>query len=343
MISERNGGAMGITVKTLQLTNFEELASTVKGASSEVIQLDPGRVSGFISNLSIDGLPVNVGSFSVGVRTRGVLSPDRTTIGMLTSTDGRVVHWSRDMAVGDVLVTPPGVEYGGRYFGGASILTISLSDSDILSFFAQEPRICDLESWKKIHLRGVPDSSFVPRLLDILRQAMAMHSILTDDAIAFWRRAIIEMMTLPVVRNVPAEALGPLASALKIVREVEDYVDRNSLKPIHISEVCNRLKVSRRSLHRAFHETFGMGPVTFLRRKRLCSVHTALLEADSRMATIADVAMQYGFINLGRFAGDYRDLFGEYPSHTLSGGLRKTRSIRYPDPSHVNMVRRATA
>ncbi|WP_441281078.1 helix-turn-helix domain-containing protein [Tardiphaga sp. 862_B3_N1_1] len=331
---------MGITVKTLQLTNFEELASTVKGASSEVIQLDPGRVSGFISNLTIDGLPVNVGSFSVGVRTRGVLSPDQTTIGMLTSTDGRVVHWSRDMAVGDVLVTPPGVEYGGRYFGGASVLTISLSNSGIRSFFAQEPRLCDLESWKKIHLRGVPDSSFIPRLLDILRQPMTMHSGLTDDAIAFWRRAIIEMMTLPVVRNAAAETLGPLASALKIVREVEDYVDRNSLKPIHISEVCNSLKVSRRSLHRAFLETFGMGPVTFLRRKRLCSVHTTLLEADPRLTTIADVAMQFGFINLGRFAGDYREMFGEYPSHTLGEELRKTGSIHYSSLSHVRMIKK---
>jgi AraC family ethanolamine operon transcriptional activator len=333
----------GISVKTLQLTNFEELASTVQGARSEIIQLDPGRVSGFISNLSIGGLPVNVGSFSVGVRTRGVLSPDRTTIGMLTSTNGRVVHWSRDMAVGDVLVTPPGVEYGGRYFGGASVLTISLSDSDIRSFFAHEPRMCDPDSWRKTHLRGVPDPGFVPCLLDILRQVMAMHSILTDDAIGFWRRAIIEMMTLPVVRNVPADTPGPLASALKIVREVEDYVDRNGLKPIHISEVCNRLKVSRRSLHRAFHETIGVGPVTFLRRKRLCSIHTALREAEPRVTTIAEIAMQYGFFNLGRFSGDYREMFGEYPSHTLGEDLRKSGSIRCPDLSLGNIVRPVTA
>jgi AraC-like DNA-binding protein len=316
----------GIAVRTVKLTNFEELSATVQGARSEVVQLDPGRLSGHISHLSIDGLPVNVGSFSVGIRSRGILSPDRTTIGMLTSTKGHVLHWSRDMSAGDVLVTPPGVEYGGRYFGGASVLTISLSDSEILSFFDQEPRMCDLQSWQKNHVRAVPDPRFIPALLDLLQQAMAMHSVLSDGAVQFWRRTIIEMMTIPVVRNVPADTGGPLASAQKVVREVENYVDQSSLKPVHISEVCNRLKVSRRSLHRAFNETLGVGPVTFLRRKRLCSIHTALRQGDPRVTTIAEVAMQYGFVNLGRFSGDYRTMFGEYPSQTLGELRRANRS-----------------
>jgi transcriptional regulator GlxA family with amidase domain len=35
------------------------------------------------------------------------------------------------------------------------------------------------------------------------------------------------------------------------------------------------------------------------------------------MTNVAQVAMEYGFANLGRFSGDYRQLFDEYPSQTL--------------------------
>jgi len=77
----------------------------------------------------------------------------------------------------------------------------------------------------------------------------------------------------------------------------------------------------RRALHRAFINVLGMPPIAFLRRKRLGDVHTALLMA-APVATIKQIALEHGFAELGRFAGEYRRLFGELPSHTL----RRARS-----------------
>jgi transcriptional regulator GlxA family with amidase domain len=89
------------------------------------------------------------------------------------------------------------------------------------------------------------------------------------------------------------------------------------MKPVHISEICGSLNVSRRTLHRAFHEAIGMGPIAFLQRRRLCSVHSALRQSNPATTTIAEIAMQHGFLNLGRFSGYYRALFDEYPSETF--------------------------
>ena len=36
-------------------------------------------------------------------------------------------------------------------------------------------------------------------------------------------------------------------------------------------------------------------------------------------ATVTEVAAQFGFGNLGRLAGTYREYFGEAPSQTLRG------------------------
>lgn len=68
----------------------------------------------------------------------------------------------------------------------------------------------------------------------------------------------------------------------------------------------------------AFHETLGIGPVAFVRYRRLCSIHSTLRRSNAEQTTVADVALQHGFLNLGRFSGYYRSLFGEYPAQTLA-------------------------
>src|SRR5262249_17286040 len=122
--------------------------------------------------------------------------------------------------------------------------------------------------------------------------------------------------------SLPPDDRGHLPSALKLVRLVEDYLQTKSDGPLHISELCSSLGISRRSLHRAFHEIFGIGPVTFLRHKRLCSVHSILKASLPGETTVSEVAIQQGFVELGRFSHDYQRMFGEYPSQTLGRQLR---------------------
>ena len=57
--------------------------------------------------------------------------------------------------------------------------------------------------------------------------------------------------------------------------------------------------------------------MTFLRQKRLCTVHSILKASSPEETTVSEVAIRQGFIELGRFSHDYRVMFGEYPSQTL--------------------------
>jgi transcriptional regulator GlxA family with amidase domain len=78
-----------------------------------------------------------------------------------------------------------------------------------------------------------------------------------------------------------------------------------------------------------------LGPVTFLRHKRLCAIHSVLRQSDPTTVTVTEVAMQQGFIEFGRFSHYYRSLFGEYPSETL--GVRNLRSRRETSPDFAKM------
>jgi AraC-like DNA-binding protein len=309
------------SVETRGINSFEELSNAVQGAQIEVLQLQRGRLRGHLTHMLVDGMPLSVGAFSVGVRTRGVLSDDRITIGMLTGCTNRVTHWSNEMRPADILVIPPGTAHDGRYHGGASYAAISLDEADIASVFGVEPRLGELGVVPKTHFRADPrEREFViRRLCDVVTRLQITQSTCNADATAFWKRSIIEIMAAPILANEPSDQDDHLASSRRIVDKVENYIEATGLRPVHISEICSKVHVSRRTLHRAFYDAIGIGPVAFLRFRRLCCVHSVLRSSDPATTTIADVAMGQGFLNLGRFSGYYHSLFDEYPSETLAG------------------------
>ncbi len=132
-------------------------------------------------------------------------------------------------------------------------------------------------------------------------------------------------MTSAVQQDILADSDRPPPSISRIVEKVDDYLVQAGTKPVHISEICGALNVSRRTLHRAFHDAVGIGPVTYLQRKRLCHIHSVLRSSNPATTTIAEIALQHGFLNLGRFSGYYRALFGEYPSETFANLHRVQR------------------
>ena len=158
----------------------------------------------------------------------------------------------------------------------------------------------------------------IRRLRDVVSRLEDTRSRWNADAAAFWKRSIIEVMTATILSDEPADQDGPMLSARRIVAKVENYIEASGLRPVHISEICSEVHVSRRTLHRAFHDAIGIGPVAFLRCRRLCCVHSVLRSSDPATTTIAEVAMDQGFLNLGRFSGYYHELFDEYPSETLA-------------------------
>jgi len=94
-----------------------------------------------------------------------------------------------------------------------------------------------------------------------------------------------------------------------------------------VSGLCRAVGVSERTMRNAFHYVHGVSPKRFLIHRRLHEAHDALLRARGAKGAVTRIATQWGFFELGRFAGLYRHLFGVRPSETLrltvSGGTPK--------------------
>jgi AraC-like DNA-binding protein len=311
-----------ISVNTSNLDSFEGLQHAVQGTHHDVMQLGRGRLRGSLTHLSIGDFSLSVGSFSVGVRAQRVSTDGKLIIGLLLNSKGRVTHWSFDMQPGDVLVMPPNTEHDGSFHGAASYAAIRLDLAEVASLFKGEPRLSDPATWcDKNHYRtnssvGIAATRQLPLIVSCLAQ---QQGSLSDDAADFWKRSIVDAATGTIVHSLPPDTRGPAPSAMQLVRNVESYLEATGPRPVHISQICADFNVSRRSLHRAFFDVLGLGPVTFLRHKRLCAIHSILRDSIAANVTVAEIAMQQGFIELGRFSHYYHSLFGEYPSETLGG------------------------
>jgi AraC-like DNA-binding protein len=309
-----------ISVNSCSLDSFEGLQQAIQGSRVEVTQIGRGKFRGSLSHVGIGDFSLSIVSFSVGVRTRRVATDDKLIVGMLLYSEDRVTHWSLDMRPADILVIPPGTEHDVVFRGAAAYAAIRLDPTEVTSLFKGETRLSDPAAWlDKNHYRADPSISVIAtrRLPRIVSHLARHQDALSDAVVDFWKRSIMDAVTGTIMHSLPADTRGPLPSAMQLVGKVDEYLDAAGLRPVHISEICAHLNITRRTLHRAFFDALGMGPITFLRCKRLCATHSVLRDSDPAITTVAQVAMRHGFIELGRFSHYYHSLFGEYPSETL--------------------------
>ncbi len=103
----------------------------------------------------------------------------------------------------------------------------------------------------------------------------------------------------------------------KIMRRFENVLENNIGRALYITELCAQAGVSHSVLGTCCREHLGMSPKRYLLLRRMNLVRSALKRADPAETTVTDIATNYGFWELGRFAVVYRSLFGEAPSSTL--------------------------
>lgn len=99
-----------------------------------------------------------------------------------------------------------------------------------------------------------------------------------------------------------------------IVDKLHRQIIEDATNVPSIFEVCQRLRVSRRTIQNSFRTVAETTPLNYLRCVRLNGVRRELLSSED--ASIGDIASRWGFFHLSHFAEDYRALFGELPSQT---------------------------
>ncbi len=102
------------------------------------------------------------------------------------------------------------------------------------------------------------------------------------------------------------------------IRRAEEFICDNLSNPITRDQLADISGRSIRTLSRSFEKKYGLGPMAFIKQRRLDAAYLDLLSAKPDTTTVTQVAFNYGFSHIGKFAIEYGKAFRESPSVSLA-------------------------
>lgn len=117
--------------------------------------------------------------------------------------------------------------------------------------------------------------------------------------------------------NAEAGANEDTSSLHRAVLRAEAYLHEHLEQVVPTYALAAWARVSLRSLQMGFMQQFGLTPYAYHTRLRLQAARRYLLRQEPEATSVTSTALAFGFTHFGRFAANYKSLFGETPRQTL--------------------------
>jgi AraC-like DNA-binding protein len=220
------------------------------------------------------------------------------------------------MTQGSVLVMPPGAEF--CFSGQGHIEWCSLFVPTHLIESEHDPTrlprslgVVPATSRFAVRLRTALDRAFRGD------QALATQAV-SETTVAFLEDHLLSAVLAILDDSTNGETLTSLSSQgrTQLVHAAIEFIQDTSAGTPTVAKIAESIGTSERTLLYAFRDRLGLTPQAYLINHRLHEARR-LLKAGQSRRTVASVATEFGFMDFGRFARRYHELFGELPSETL--------------------------
>ncbi len=132
-------------------------------------------------------------------------------------------------------------------------------------------------------------------------------------------KMLMTLLLTTVPHNYTPALTTPMSPAApRHVMRAESFIRANVHLPISVNEIAAAAGVSVRTLFDGFQRFRGTTPLARLKAVRLERAHADLKSVD-QTESITEIALKWGFGNIGRFAHSYKARYGELPSQTKRG------------------------
>ncbi|MDB6133785.1 MAG: AraC family transcriptional regulator [Verrucomicrobiales bacterium] len=301
----------------------DDFRDAVSGMSLTVdFQKRQERVS-MVEQFQTTNWALDFGKANVRTRVRGVLRGGWGSF-CLTRGPGTAVWNGQSAGPGFAALLPPNDEVDGFTTPEYAWLTAAIPPR----VWRDSLTLAGLDEGSIPHLRvcSLPPPLFTRidrRLRDLqwrISQTAAspiQEKSVQDDITVFVSECFAILCGL-TARTAPPPS--SLRNRTRLVRMAETWMHDHLAEPVRIPDVCLALRVSRRELEYAFRTIIDQSPRDNFQALRLHAVRRALLRADGATNSLIQVAYAHGVTHLGRFAANYRQLFGENPGVTMREG-----------------------
>jgi AraC-like DNA-binding protein len=293
---------------------------SLRAEEVELVVTAPGEFRGEVTRIDLHRLWLQRGHESLARIVHAAVSKSQNGIFFLADPKQAPTHHTgKEFPPGCMMVYSAGAEHHHRSSTACQWAAMSLPLEDLAA--AGRAIIGrDLET-PEVSTMIRPPPGLMGRLLR-LHEATGHLAAITPDILAHPEVAkAIEQELIHVMVRCLTESHSQHTSArhqrVSLMRRFERIIEANPGKPLYLAEICAAIGAPERTLRRHCMEHLGMGPGQYLWLRRMNLANRSLARADPDVRTVTEIANDHGFAELGRFAVEYRGLFGEAPSETL--------------------------
>ncbi len=308
-------------LRTARIEGIEAIEAVVAGTELEPTQLEPGTLTGSMVQILTEDRCFSTAEIFGSFRAFGPLSNSEYTVGAVIESLGQNNQWGVEASSGDLAVVPPGIEHDARYCQHSHWLTLGLPLSSLLEQAEAYELPLEKAFWEQpgIYRPSPRTRQSISASLKRVGQVIgcSLNNFKGEQTTRSLLDDVLETLFLGYreIGNLRPDSHGKFLSSTRLARNVDDYLRSHPGHAVRLTELCRHLGISARTLHRVFIDRYGIPPKRYLIYRRLCQARQML--TNEIPSTVTDVARGCGFWDLGRFAFNYRALFGETPSMTL--------------------------
>ena len=310
-----------IQVARLAFSSYEDFTEVAGESDHEWRQLDHGRLEASFLQVASGSATFERVAFNRRFAQRGSSPSGRLTLGLIENTVGEIGWCRKNVSTDDLLVFSPGGDNECVSRPGFRGHLVSFSEEHLEQIAADFELPLNLGPYREggVALQIDPNEAE-----DLRRRLRHLEHAVTKCSGTAGRRWIRHELEHEIpVRLLRLLAADPPTTSMRVdgfkaraARMARDYIDAHAADAPAIRDVCRAAGVSWRTLDYAFREVFGVTPKQYLQATRLSGARRELCR-NGPAVKITEVAAEWGFWHMGKFAADYRRQFGELPSETL--------------------------
>ena len=305
-------GTDGPVIERVVLSFFdaEQLAAAIREAQIEHRQLESGAFSGELRGVIGGSIVLNSGRYSRTLRARGCLPADAVVIGAILEAERDGCINGFRCGARDLICYPPGAELdyllpARTHWAALQVPRALLGELGLPPSLFARPRVF---------------SASLPGCARIVSRIARLAGAGARVSLRDWEAEVAtladELAPLALQRG-GLHARPNYAERMRQLRSFEQQVNERIGESLRIPALCDAIGVAQRTLEQTFRDQLGVSPKRYLTILRLHAARDALLRGAA--THIGTLAAGCGIPHAGRFASDYRKLFGEAPSATGRG------------------------
>jgi AraC family transcriptional regulator, ethanolamine operon transcriptional activator len=319
-----------VVVDSRDLQDVDAMAAAIAdGMGSEYVQLEARPFKGRWTVISLPSMVVQFAHAEIAIVRRLRVPLDRLAFVIPLHVPG-LARWNgHTIRGGEVIVCPGGGDDYAFDPGGMQFAILSVPAA-VSSEFVDAECLAAADGSASCVLRpSTAESMALRRRLADLQTAAEGKGARDRETIEEAAGGVSERLIKCLRRNLPHGRGANAAARSMVVRRAEQFFRCHVGEPVSIAQLSTIAGVSERSLRNAFYHVCTTSPKRYLKLWQLHEVRRALRGGERPPLSVTDVATLHGFFELGRFAGEYKALFGEAPSQTL----QRSRTTIVP-PAH---------